>query len=569
MPSFDLLGPPTEATIDPSSFARQAAQSLQTARLRQAEARSYIEKRTSSTVDGDVDVESDAQEQLRKRCSVHDLKAHTSAMYSDDYMRTCLRTFLETTWLDPHNDTDLRHLNLKSKSSLRDKLDRIKRSHVAIVNAVETSQSSSSTGPTSAGSRGNATSTDATTVNTIADDVASTTPTADPRWSKWLREHDDNTLRIAKPTVHPVFLRAPGHADLQTLTNLRPGKSVPRQPMPQSSSQGTHATGSSSTATALLSSLMYTITFQPIAPTLQPSSANAITRAQTLRVLGTTTLAELKSNIIRSGNAVPGVELSDDEDATSSPMGWDQDEDHEEREQGEQGEENSDEEERGAAVKSRKQRNPRTVRELDLALMLEPTEAARLIKWGKKRRKTGSVFGIEGALYADHSREVEGYASLIKQATSEIDWSTQKSANGATQPSIPTWFIGGRIDDIVLGSLKLRVGEPYYYLHDGSAEHIWTIDEIRQVLHTLDPSPTASVYPITSFLSRNRSLSRCYICDIDTATVITIDDELAGRSPALMCEKCFQLLHSVDQDWDHGDEDGHRKWRRIECVTEE
>ncbi|KDE02272.1 hypothetical protein MVLG_07163 [Microbotryum lychnidis-dioicae p1A1 Lamole] len=565
MPSFDLLGPPTEATIDLSSFTRQAVQSLQTARLRQAEARSYIEKRTGSTVGGDIDVESDAQEQLRKRCSVQDLTAHTSAMYSDDYMRTCLRTFLETTWLDPHNDADLRHLNLKSKSSLRDKLDRIKRSHVAIVNAVETSQSSSSTGLTSAGSRGNASSTDDMTVNTIADDVASTNPAADPRWSKWLREHDDNTLRIAKPTVHPVFLRAPGHADLQTLTNLRPGKSVPRQSRPQSSSQGTNATGSSSTATPLLSSLMYTITFQPIAPTLQPSSAKAITRAQTLRVLGTTTLAELKTNIIRSANAVPDVEMSGDEDATSSPMGWDQDEDHEE---GEQGEENSDEEERGAAVMSRKQRNPRTVRELDLALMLEPTEAARLIKWGKKRRKTGSVFGIESVLFADQSREVEDYASLIKQAISEIDWSTQKSANGATQSSIPTWSIGGRIDDIVLGSLKLRVGEPYYYLHDGSAEHTWTIDEIRLV-HTLDPSPTASVYPITSFLSRNKSLSRCYICDIDTATVITIDDELAGRSPALMCEKCFQLLHSVDQNKDHDDQDGHRKWRRIECVTEE
>ncbi|SCV73139.1 BQ2448_7064 [Microbotryum intermedium] len=565
MPSYDLLGPATATTIDPSAFARRAAHSLQAARIRQAELTSYIKERTSASVSVDIDIGSDVRQRLYDRCSAQDLKAHTSAMYSDDYLRSPLRALYEVAWLSPHNDADLRHLKIKSKSSLREKLHRIKRSRVAVVNAAETSQSSSFTSPARA--HGNPAST-ATTSNTMAGDAASA-PTADPRWSQWLEDHDANALRIARPIVRSSFLRAPGYSDLQTLTSLRPGKSARRQPTPPLNRQSTGAR-SSPTPSSLLSSLMYTIAFHPITPSLQPSPVNAITRAQTLRVLGTTTLAELKTNIIPSGSAVPEVEQSDGEDAMSSSIEQSQGGGFEE---GEQHDEDSDEGEQSDGVRTMKRRKQRAERELVLALMMEPTEAARRIKWGKKRRETGSVFGIEGVLYADRSREVENYArpstcSMIEKAISEIEWPAQKSVNGTAQPSIPTWSVGVGMEDVVLGSLPLRVGEPYYYLHDGNAEHIWTIEEIRLV-HPLDPPPGPSVYPITSFLSRNRSLSRCYICDIDTATLITIDDELAGRSPALMCEKCFQLLHAIDQEWEHGDEEGQRKWRRIECVTEE
>lgn len=142
----------------------------------------------------------------------------------------------------------------------------------------------------------------------------------------------------------------------------------------------------------------------------------------------------------------------------------------------------------------------------------------------------------------------------------------------------PNWTMGSAMQETRVGELGLKIGEPYWFMHQGNCEHVWSIDSIRFVLilchglfhstselievyirqflhshiHPLDPVPTSSKsshpYPITTFLSRLTAPAKCKICDRDPGTIITIDDELAGESPCLMCTICFEMMHGANED---------------------
>lgn len=70
-------------------------------------------------------------------------------------------------------------------------------------------------------------------------------------------------------------------------------------------------------------------------------------------------------------------------------------------------------------------------------------------------------------------------------------------------------------------------------------------------VHPADPVPVSTAsskpYPLTTFLSRLIAL-KCRICDRDPGSIVTIDDELAGESPSLMCVTCFEMLHGDNED---------------------
>lgn len=66
------------------------------------------------------------------------------------------------------------------------------------------------------------------------------------------------------------------------------------------------------------------------------------------------------------------------------------------------------------------------------------------------------------------------------------------------------------------------------------------------MLHPTDPAPAFKghpVYPITTWLSR-LPVFKCFICEKDPATRITLHDELAGVSPCYLCNVCFECLHN-------------------------
>lgn len=41
------------------------------------------------------------------------------------------------------------------------------------------------------------------------------------------------------------------------------------------------------------------------------------------------------------------------------------------------------------------------------------------------------------------------------------------------------------IQEARIGDLNLRIGQPYWYIHQGNCEHVWTVEEIRSVTHRL------------------------------------------------------------------------------------
>lgn len=56
------------------------------------------------------------------------------------------------------------------------------------------------------------------------------------------------------------------------------------------------------------------------------------------------------------------------------------------------------------------------------------------------------------------------------------------SGDPAVQQSGPSYLAGPSMQQTRIGELEnLRVGKPYWYLHQGNCEHIWTVDEVRSV----------------------------------------------------------------------------------------
>lgn len=146
----------------------------------------------------------------------------------------------------------------------------------------------------------------------------------------------------------------------------------------------------------------------------------------------------------------------------------------------------------------------------------------------------------------------------------EVDVAQEQTPKDLPRDRKPKWEAGSSMQSTRIGSLRLKVAEPYWYMHQGNCEHVWTVDSIRYVLplpsslpahhtlrpryiHSSDPTPTdvslcTAPYPITTFLARLVA-AKCRICDRDPGSIVTIDDELAGETPALMCVKCFEYLH--------------------------
>ncbi|WAQ90446.1 hypothetical protein PtA15_12A435 [Puccinia triticina] len=108
--------------------------------------------------------------------------------------------------------------------------------------------------------------------------------------------------------------------------------------------------------------------------------------------------------------------------------------------------------------------------------------------------------------------------------------------------------------------LTLRINEPYWMIHQGNCEHIFTVDEIRAI-HPTDPAPgpTPSVQASQAKppLARaeeihpdGSSTSGCRVCDRDPARLVTIDDELCAESPCFICLTCFKFLHAHEDIFD-------------------
>ncbi|KAJ8336158.1 hypothetical protein SKAU_G00395010 [Synaphobranchus kaupii] len=137
-----------------------------------------------------------------------------------------------------------------------------------------------------------------------------------------------------------------------------------------------------------------------------------------------------------------------------------------------------------------------------------------------------AFFYLEGIFYND-MRYPE--ASDLSQTIRE--W--------AASHNFPT-FQTAKMEETTFRDLKIKVGYPYLYCHQGDCEHVVIFTDIR--LAHRDDCLDRKLYPLLTY--KHRMISRkCAICNLYISRWVTSNDSLAPTDPCLFCEACFRTFH--------------------------
>ncbi|XP_053478164.1 snRNA-activating protein complex subunit 3 [Ictalurus furcatus] len=110
-------------------------------------------------------------------------------------------------------------------------------------------------------------------------------------------------------------------------------------------------------------------------------------------------------------------------------------------------------------------------------------------------------------------------------------------------------FKTAKMEEATFSDLRMKVGYPYLYCHQGDCEHVLILTDVRLV-HK-DDCLDRKLYPLLSH--KHRVMTRkCCACHLYISRWITTNDTLAPMDPCLYCDQCFRLLH-YDQ---HGNKRG-------------
>ncbi|GAA5912686.1 hypothetical protein JCM8208_007730 [Rhodotorula glutinis] len=496
----DPVGPPT-AVLEPLAYIERVEDALD-------EASDLVEDIEA----GWAALDADARARLKNRCSVADLLEQNSAVYDDSWARADIHQWTNFRWLPPPP--------LYPHEPQVDSDDEDEQMPVALFDPQEEHKPWSGV--------------------TLEDH---------PDVEKCFEAAEQSSLGILKPPQNSHFVRKSGRADYNALPALRPAKPG----------------GPRSKIQDPLSHLLFTISFHCIP---RQHGSQSLSHRQVIVCTGSNTLEQLRANLTVGGDKIP-VEKEPDEVDEDGGSG-----------QGGSVDGVDDEDSEGSA------------REGSAGPLGDEHSDVRT-RWRNERRETGCAFVAEGLIYADDAEDKHNYAELILAGINRVDWAggatgtsvppepdsdderlpvvsvgaaSAARAAAAARPPVrpgvqgkPELKAGPALKDAKIGDLPLRVGQPYLFVHQGNNEHIWTVDEVRY-LHPSDPPPFppapvharskaflqfVSPYPLTTFLSRTLSLARCSLCCRDPGEVHVVDDELAGETPAVLCQTCFDLLHPV------------------------
>ncbi|XP_069545446.1 snRNA-activating protein complex subunit 3 [Brachyistius frenatus] len=101
-------------------------------------------------------------------------------------------------------------------------------------------------------------------------------------------------------------------------------------------------------------------------------------------------------------------------------------------------------------------------------------------------------------------------------------------------------FSQAKMEDTQFVDVKVKVGFPYLYCHQGDCEHLVIITDIRLV-HKND-CLDKKLYPL--LMHKHRVLTqKCSVCHLFIGRWATTNDQFAPSDPCLFCNKCFRLLH--------------------------
>uniref|UniRef100_A0A3Q3IJB5 snRNA-activating protein complex subunit 3 n=1 Tax=Monopterus albus TaxID=43700 RepID=A0A3Q3IJB5_MONAL len=95
-----------------------------------------------------------------------------------------------------------------------------------------------------------------------------------------------------------------------------------------------------------------------------------------------------------------------------------------------------------------------------------------------------------------------------------------------------------KMEDTRFMDLKVKVGFPYLYCHQGDCEHLVIFTDVRLVLCFLyHCSAAAQLCDPVSFKTHSKLVLNC------KTVWFTTNDQFAPCDPCLFCDKCFRMLH--------------------------
>ncbi|KAM8961237.1 snRNA-activating protein complex subunit 3 [Pelodytes ibericus] len=139
-----------------------------------------------------------------------------------------------------------------------------------------------------------------------------------------------------------------------------------------------------------------------------------------------------------------------------------------------------------------------------------------------------AYFYFEGVFYNDMR-----YPECRDLSRNTIEWAESRDRGYGK-------FQSAKMEDFTLNDLRIKVGFPYLYCHQGDCEHIVTITDIR-LIHNED-CLDRTLYPLQ--IKRHWFWTRkCFVCNLYTARWVTNADSLAPDDPCFFCDVCFKMLH--------------------------
>uniref|UniRef100_A0AAZ3SKF8 snRNA-activating protein complex subunit 3 n=1 Tax=Oncorhynchus tshawytscha TaxID=74940 RepID=A0AAZ3SKF8_ONCTS len=137
-----------------------------------------------------------------------------------------------------------------------------------------------------------------------------------------------------------------------------------------------------------------------------------------------------------------------------------------------------------------------------------------------------AFFYFEGVFYNDMR-----HPECQDMSETTIDWAKTRD--------FPT-FHKAKMEDTRFYDLKVKVGYPYLFCHQGDCEHVVIITDIR--LAHKDDCLDRKLYPLLTH--KHRVMTRkCAVCHVYIGRWLTTNDPFAPNDPCLFCERCFRMLH--------------------------
>ncbi|XP_037774200.1 snRNA-activating protein complex subunit 3-like [Penaeus monodon] len=87
--------------------------------------------------------------------------------------------------------------------------------------------------------------------------------------------------------------------------------------------------------------------------------------------------------------------------------------------------------------------------------------------------------------------------------------------------------------------LKVRLGYPYVFLHQGNCEHIIIFTDIR--LHHQNDVPDPQRFPLLRGQASKLSV-KCVICSLNLANWIVLDEPRLPIAVAHVCHRCLKMF---------------------------